>query len=283
MHFLYATSQVFKLCRHLQEWGLGSLTSTITSERKYRLIPMSPNNSTLKVCRAFNSVFQEPLNEAMKHLQGEIDKMAEECASSDRLAIAQALIKTAKEKLNCSDDCSSGSGKSSVITFPRNTSSSRLLSAAPTGTLNPSKQSHHGSAPLVRGATNAVNVQVKSSSSSAVAAPQTHSRIARECGDELQHSGSNTENRRTTWTSLSYGQMDSPDTNAESCSINSSYPKNRERAQYPVNVNARKSVHYTLQCVLSVFDGSHTLDQSIRKLPAPLQPFGVDIVVWLLR
>ena len=45
----------------------------------------------------------------------------------------------------------------------------------------------------------------------------------------------------------------------------------------------RESIEFDLPCVLAVFDGHHSLEHSIRKLPLPLHPFGVDIVVWLLR
>ena len=39
----------------------------------------------------------------------------------------------------------------------------------------------------------------------------------------------------------------------------------------------------SLPVVLSVFDGERTLGQAIRLLSRSLQPFGIDIVVWLLR
>jgi hypothetical protein len=44
-----------------------------------------------------------------------------------------------------------------------------------------------------------------------------------------------------------------------------------------------KSIKFTLPCVLAVFDGFHTLEQAVKNLPLPLHPYGVDIVVWLLR
>lgn len=39
----------------------------------------------------------------------------------------------------------------------------------------------------------------------------------------------------------------------------------------------------SLPCILSIFDGSHTLQESLNLLPRALVPYGVDIVVWLLR
>ena len=50
------------------------------------------------------------------------------------------------------------------------------------------------------------------------------------------------------------------------------------------HTNASKhSMDFGLPALLAVFDGHHNLEHSIRNLPLPLQPFGVDIVVWLLR
>jgi len=43
------------------------------------------------------------------------------------------------------------------------------------------------------------------------------------------------------------------------------------------------AVDYSLPCVLSVFDGHRTLESAVSKLPAPAQPFAVDMVIWLLR
>ena len=43
------------------------------------------------------------------------------------------------------------------------------------------------------------------------------------------------------------------------------------------------SVEFSLPCVLSVFDGHRPLEHAVNKLPPPLQPFAVDMVVWLLR
>lgn len=251
---------------------------------------MSLNSSTVKVCRAFKSVFQEPLNEAIQYLQSAIDKQAEDIVSSDQLANAQILTTTAKEKLNRSDDSSS-----SAVAFPRSPSGTRLFSTAPMGSMNHTRQSQHIPAPFPRGTINADNVQLRESSSHA-AVPHGNSRVAREYGEELQHCGGNIENRRTTWSSPFYGQTESSDANAEQLAMNSSCLKNKDTIepsslllsqsqiqQLRNDKSARKSVDYTLLCVLSVFDGGHTLEQSIRKLPAPLQPFGVDIVVWLLR
>jgi hypothetical protein len=236
---------------------------------------MALNCSTLKICRAFKSVFQEPLNEAIKYLQSEIDKQAEDVVSSEQFANAQIMTKTAKEELNRVDHSSS----SSVIAFPRSTSGTRLFSSATIGYMHP-RQSQHVPAPFLRGAVNADNVQL---------ATQGTNRVARDYGEE-HHSGGNTDNRRTTWTSPFYGQTEPTDMSAEQLAMNSNSRKTRESMesssqmqQLRSDKSARKSVDYTLLCVLSVFDGGHTLEQSIRKLPAPLQPFGVDIVVWLLR
>lgn len=246
---------------------------------KYRLIPEGPNSSTLKVCRAFKSVFQEPLNEAIKYLQSEIDKLAE-IVSSDQPVNAQILTKTAKDKLNRSDDSSSGS--SSAIGFTRSPSGTRLFSAAPIGSMNHPRQSQHISAPY-RSAINADNVQLRESSSN-TALPQGHRGVARDYNEE-QHSSGNMDMRRTTWSPF-YGQIESTDANAEPLAMSKSreiIDSSSQSQQLRNDKSARKSVDYTLLCVLSVFDGGHTLEQSIRKLPAPLQPFGVDIVVWLLR
>lgn len=46
---------------------------------------------------------------------------------------------------------------------------------------------------------------------------------------------------------------------------------------------SKQRIDYTLPCILAVFNGFQTLDKAIRKLPLPLHPFGVDIVIWLLR
>ena len=241
------------------------------------MIPEGPNSSTLKVCRAFKSVFQEPLNEAIKYLQRETDKLGEEIASSDQLVNAQILMKTVKDKLNRSDDSSSSS--SSVIGFTRSPSGTRLFTAAPIGSMTHPRQS----APF-RSAVIADNVQLRESSSDAVP-PQGHRGVARDY-DEEQHSSGNIDNRRTTWSPF-YGHIESTD---EPLAINKGRETIEPSSQPPPQIqqlrsdkSARKSVDYTLLCVLSVFDGGHTLEQSIRKLPAPLQPFGVDIVVWLLR
>ena len=104
----------------------------------------------------------------------------------------------------------------------------------------------------------------------------------------MQHGGKlgsiNTDINKTT-------QLSAISSSASSSSSSSS----TEQKSSDGSPNVSKSTHtslsnqqqptmeYSLPCVLSIFDGHRMLDHAVTKLPPPLQPFAVDMVIWLLR
>lgn len=256
------------MCRHLQRWGLGSFIPAVTSDRKYKVNPRAPTNAALKVTKTFNSVFQKPLQEASKYLEAEIEKLEKEEIHENLMlnqpeSENQKLIKTAKDRLNNSDD----SHTSEMLKLPRPLNTSRTfhmpLSTSPPRVQAPQKSMFnfsHLNHP--NGSKSAIsNYPIRSDSID----------ISDECNSGKSDSKIKASNKNQT---LSSNTRNDEKLNPLSTSdILDTYNQK----------SCKNSVEYTLPFVLAAFDGNRTLEQAIRKLPLPLQPYGVDITVWLLR
>lgn len=255
------------MCRHLQRWGLGSFIPAVTSDRKYKVNPRAPMNAALKVTKTFNSVFQKPLQEASKYLEAEIEKLEKE---DENLMLNQPesgnqkLIRTAKDRLNNSDD----SHTSEMLKLPRPSNNSRTfhmpVSTSPPRVQAPPKSmfnfSHLNHPNGSKSATS--NHPIRSDSLD----------ISDECNSGKSDSKMKASNKNHTLFSNTRNDEKLRPLSTTNIPDNSYNQK-----------PCKNSVEYTLPFVLAAFDGNRTLEQAIRKLPLPLQPYGVDITVWLLR
>lgn len=264
--------QAFTMCRHLERWGLGTLIPAVTSDRKYKVNPRAPTNAALKVTKTFNSVFQAALREASKFLESEIEKLEKE-GNHETLMLNQPesdnqkLIRTAKDRLNSSDD----SHTSEVLKVPRSSSTSRTFNmpystSPPRVPHIPSKSmfnfSHLNNPNALK---NVASSSIGHSDSNDVCDDYTSSKI----DNKIKIMNKNN-------TALSFNTHNNEKLNPLPNSDNTTGTSYNQK---PCKI----SVEFSLPSVLAVFDGNRTLEQAIRKLPAPLQPYGVDITVWLLR
>ena len=93
--------------------------------------------------------------------------------------------------------------------------------------------------------------------------------------------GSADINRTTQIPAISSTASSSSSTTAQqSTDISSNVSKSSPSA---LSSQQQPTIEYSLPCVLSIFDGHRMLDHAVTKLPPPLQPFAVDMVIWLLR
>ena len=257
------------MCRHLQRWGLGSFIPAVTSDRKYKVNPRAPTNAVLKVTKTFNSVFQKALQEASKYLEAEIDKL-EKDESHESLILNQPesenqkLIKTAKDRLNNSDD----SNTSEMLKNPRSSNHSRPYNI-PISTSPPRTQAQQKSM---------FNFSHLNHPNGTKSAPSNYP-IRSDSIDIYDEHNSGKSDSKIKIILKNHTQSSSAKNDEKLNPTSSSDIPENSCHQKP----CKNTVEYTLPFVLAAFDGNRTLEQAIRKLPLPLQPYGVDITVWLLR
>lgn len=267
------------MCRDLQNWGLGTFIPTITSDRKYRLNPRAPTNGSYKVARTFNSVFQKPLKETAKYLEYEINKAETDSEKEELLhhkfVINQISSNQVNDKRNLNDENAVlNSGNARQMTSPH-------LSSSPTSSkipLNSPKSMFNFSH-----SNNPSSTKNENTSSTFSNHPLTDKNEKNEDSNDFNKNEYKNKNDPPSSSSTSqsnnisknnFGRKSPAVVSDTDCSI--------EASSNIIN-HSKSSIDYTLPCVLSVFDGNSTLEQAILKLPPPLRPYGVDMVVWLLR
>jgi hypothetical protein len=261
--------QVFNMCRHLQRWGLGYFIPAVTSERKYKVSPRAPTNAALKVTKTFNSVFQKALQEASKYLEAEIEKLEKEENHENLMpnqpeSENQKLIKTAKDRLNNSDD----SHTSEMLKVPRSSTHTKNFNIL-----------HSTSPPRAQAAQKSMfNFSHLNHPNGTKSAPSNYPTRS-ECIDMYDELYSGKSDSKIKTSIKNQSQFSSAKNDEKLNPLSASDIPGNPYHQKP----CKNSVEYTLPFVLAAFDGNRTLEQAIRKLPLPLQPYGVDITVWLLR
>lgn len=259
------------MCRDLQGWGLGTFTPTITSDRKYKLNPRAPINGSYKVARTFYSVFQEPLKETAKYLENEMNRAELDAEQEEFLRhkreTTQKLSNSAKEERLLSDESEAlHSGNSRPI------STLQISSSPPTSKLpiNSPKSMFNFSH-----LNNPSSTKNDFTSSTYSDHSSTDKNERNDDNNNLKNEDKNRKDLAQSNSLLknSFGRKSSSTSSDVDTSIEASCSSK----------HSKYSTDYTLACVLSVFDGNSTLEQAILKLPPPLRPFGVDMVVWLLR
>ena len=259
------------MCRDLQGWGLGTFTPTITSDRKYKLNPRAPINGSYKVARTFYSVFQEPLKETAKYLEHEMNRAELDAEQEDFLRhkheTTQKLSNSAKEERLISVESEAlHSGNSRPMTNLQISSSppsSKLPFHSPKSMFNFSHLNNPST--------------TKNDFTSSTLTDHSYT-DKNERNDDNNNYKNEEKNKKDLAQSNSllkngFGRKSSSTSSDVDTSIEASCsPK-----------HSKYTIDYTLSCVLSVFDGNSTLELTILKLPPPLRPFGVDMVVWLLR
>jgi hypothetical protein len=257
------------MCRHLQRWGLGSFIPAVTSDRKYKVNPRAPTNAALKVTKTFNSVFQKVLQEASKYLEAEIEKLEkdenhENLMPNQHESENQKLIKTAKDRLNTSDD----SHTSEMLKVPRS-------SNHPTAFNVP----HSSSPPRTQAAQKSMfNFPHLNHPNGTKGAPSNYPTRSDSIDIYDEHYSGKSDSKIKT-SIKNQSQFSNAKHDEKLSPLSTSDIHENPYHQKP----CKNSVEYTLPFVLAAFDGNRTLEQVIRKLPLPLQPYGVDIAVWLLR
>ena len=269
------------MCRDLQNWGLGTFIPTITSDRKYRLNPRAPTNGSYKVARTFNSVFQKPLKETAKYLEYEINKAETESEKEELLnhkfVINQKFLNPINDKRSLNDENAVlNPGNSRQMTSPHLSSSptsSKLPLNSPKAMLNFSHLNNPSSTK---------NENISSTFSNH---PLSDKNEKNDDNNDYNKNEYGNKNDPTSYPSYrssqsnnnsksNFGRKSPAVASDTDCSI---------EASSSIIKHSKTSIDYTLPCVLSIFDGNSTLEQAILKLPPPLQPYGVDMVVWLLR
>ena len=272
------------MCRDLQNWGLGTFIPTITSDRKYRLNPRAPTNGSYKVARTFNSVFQKPLKETAKYLEYEMNKAETESEKEELLhhkfVINQNSLHPINDKRNVNDENAVlNPGNSRQMTSPH-------LSSSPTSNklpLNSPKSLFNFSHLNNPSSTKNENTNSTFSNHSLIVKNVRNER--NEKNEDNNDYNKNEYKNKNDSSSSSSSQSNNTSKNIlgrKSPAILSDTDCSIEASLNNIK-HSRRSIDYTLPCVLSVFDGNLTLEQAILKLPPPLRPFGVDMVVWLLR
>lgn len=273
------------MCRHLQDWGLGRVIPTITSDRRYRVNPNAPTTASSRVARTFSSVFHEPLKKTIIYLEGELRKSEKE--EQREIEILQALTSgnIAKDVLNAEDSEQEEVMKPGIKPFSRPSSQNlRMLPGAGTslfnfsnmnnrsGKISDEPSNNNNNSNINNAAIDGYNYNNNDSNKSKNSSQEKIEK--QEKIDKMSQINQNKLIRKGSARSFNADKIERllnlNNANADGMKI------------YP-DVKQVSSVEYALPSVLAVFDGHHNLEHSIKKLPPPLHAFGVDIVVWLLR
>jgi hypothetical protein len=259
------------MCRDLQGWGLGTFTPTITSDRKYKLNPRAPINGSYKVARTFYSVFQEPLKETAKYLEYEMNRAELDAEQEEflrhKLETTQILSNSANgERLISDESIAHHSGSSRPITTLQ-ISSSPLTSKLPFNSPKSMFNFSHLNNP------SSTKNEFTSSTQSDHSSIDKNEKYDDNNNYKTEDKSKKDLAQSSSLLKYSFGRKSSSTSSDVDTSIEVTC----------TSKHSKYSIDYTLSCVLSVFDGNSTLEQAILKLPPPLRPFGVDMVVWLLR
>eukprot|EP00596_Hydrurales_sp_CCMP1899_P003461 CAMPEP_0119037084 /NCGR_PEP_ID=MMETSP1177-20130426/5198_1 /TAXON_ID=2985 /ORGANISM="Ochromonas sp, Strain CCMP1899" /LENGTH=873 /DNA_ID=CAMNT_0006997833 /DNA_START=22 /DNA_END=2640 /DNA_ORIENTATION=+ len=246
--------EIFSMCDHLLNWGLGRFITTVTSDRRYKVTSNAPVEATSLAAKSFASKFYEPLNAAVDYLELELKTLIEE-----ELEQHQELQKQIDEK-NIQESrrkAELNGGTNSSVSL--NIANSRPFSS-------PSYSSNG-------------NPSSQSKGNSMFNFSHLNNPAARRNNDTNDRRNSDNSDREVVKPLKKGSTMDLDSLKDDI--IPKKYDS-KSPAQF-ISKYSTERMDYTLPCILAVFNGFQTLDKAIRKLPLPLHQYGVDIVIWLLR
>ena len=304
------------MCNRLQNWGLGRLMPTITSNRRYRIHPMAPTTFDSRVAKTFSSVFHEQIKSVVEYLN------LEESKRKEKIKFDYEQNKIQKESISNEDKKKSNETSINIkndLNDDNNTVGNNQHDETSKNMKSRTSQFFHSS-------TSSSNFKIPSTSNVSSGSLFNFSNINNRSKNEIEvknnikrcnaasDNNNNDNNNDSNPTHSNHSNIHRIDNNAfygirsptyhvqelpnEVKSMRRStlnicdapegddkiIPSNATGSPKGIERDTEtETVEYGLPSILAVFDGHHNLEHSIKKLPLPLHPFGVDIVVWLLR
>ena len=303
------------MCNRLQDWGLGRLIPTITSNRRYRIHPMAPTTFDSRVAKTFSSVFHEQIRSVAEYLNLEESKRIEKIRKDHEQNQILKELNLSEEKqknndLRINNKNNLNDDNNTISNNQHDVNNETLKSITPR-----TSQFFHSS-------TSSSNFKIPSaaatSSGSLFNFSNTNNRSKNEIDmknstqnrnavSDSNNNNNNNDHGNPPYSGHSIHSIDNNNSHGIRNSMSHLQEQSNEvkpmrrssltisdtagRDDKIVSINVidspkgleAETVEYGFPCILAVFDGHHNLEHSIKKLPLPLHPFGVDIVVWLLR